>query len=295
LTINKAPLTVSVENCTRKEGEPNPDFILHYSGWKNGEDENVLTVKPTVTTVATTNSPVGIYDIIVTGGEAKNYAFNYVNGTLTIEEKVYEPISISLPSSQMVKMGETVTLIPEITPSNAVTTLTWSSDDETIATVNSEGVVTGVKKGQTFINVETDNGKTAYCKLTVTAAEPIAITLPKNVSVYVGGTITLTPTLTPEGAETALTWISDDPSIARVSADGVLTGVAEGLALVTVSTSNGLTSNSCKVKVEPDPSGISNVQMDDETVKIVFTLSGQRLTAPKKGINIIGGKKVIVK
>jgi len=101
--------------------------------------------------------------------------------------------------------------------------------------------------------------------------------------------------LTPEGAETTLTWESDDQSVVRVSADGVLTGIAEGLALVTVSTSNGLTSNVCKVKVEPDPSGISNVQMDDETVKSVFTLSGQRLAAPKKGINIIGGKKVVIR
>ena len=295
LTINKAPLTVSVEDCTRKKDEPNPDFILHYSGWKNGQDENVLTVKPTATTVATINSPVGIYDIVVSGGEAKNYSFNYVNGTLTVEEKDYEPISISLPSSQQVMVGETITLIPEITPSNAITTLTWSSDDETIATVNNEGVVTGIKKGQTFINVETDNGKTAYCKLTVTAPEPISITLPKNVTVYVGGTITLTPTLTPESAETTLTWESDDLSVVRVSADGVLTGVAEGLALVTVTSSNGITSNPCKVKVEPDPSGISNVLMDEDSDKPIYTLSGQRLTVPKKGINIIGGKKVIVK
>ena len=295
LTINKAPLTVSVEDCTRKKDEPNPDFILHYSGWKNGQDESVLTAPPTATTVATTNSPVGIYEIVVSGGEATNYAFNYVNGTLTIEENVYEPMSISLPSSQMVKMGESVTLIPEITPSNAITTLTWSSDDETIATVNNEGVVTGIKKGQTFINVETDNGKTAYCKLTVTAPEPISITLPKNVTVYVGGTITLTPTLTPESAETTLTWESDDLSVVRVSADGVLTGVAEGLALVTVTSSNGITSNACKVKVEPDPSGISNVRMDEDSDKPIYSLSGQRLTVPKKGINIIGGKKVIVK
>lgn len=84
LTVNKAPLTVSVESCTRKEGEPNPDFILHYSGWKNNQNESVLKVKPTATTAATTNSPVGIYDIVVSGGEAINYSFNYVNGKLTV-------------------------------------------------------------------------------------------------------------------------------------------------------------------------------------------------------------------
>ena len=35
--------------------------------------------------MATANSPVGTYEILVTGGEAKNYTLNYVNGTLTIE------------------------------------------------------------------------------------------------------------------------------------------------------------------------------------------------------------------
>ena len=136
------------------------------------------------------------------------------------EYKEYEgseeikPESISLPRTYTITAGQTITLTPEITPADAKTTLTWTSDDKGIALVDANGVVTGIKKGQTFINVETENGKTAYCKLTVT---------------------------------------------------------------------------------EPDPSGISNVQMDDETVKSVFTLSGQRLAAPKKGINIIGGKKVVIR
>ena len=202
--------------------------------------------------------------------------------------------SIELPATMTVAAGQTVTLTPTLTPADAVTTLTWSSDDETIATVNSEGVVTGVKKGQTFINVETDNGKTAYCKLTVTPGDPISIELPKSTILHVGETVTLTPTITPEDAETTLTWKSDDETILRVSADGVLTGVAEGLAIVTVTTLNGITSNACKVKVEPDPSGISDVQTADKAAS-VYSLSGQRLAAPKKGINIIGGRKVVIK
>jgi len=214
---------------------------------------------------------------------------------LTVTEPEKKVASITLPSTSTVKIGQTLTLTPTLTPTDATTTLTWTSDDETIATVSSEGVVTGIKKGQTFINVETDNGKTAYCKLTVTVEEPTAISLPKNVTVMVNQKITLTPTLTPADAETVLTWKSDDESVVRVSADGVLTGVAEGLALVTVSTSNGLTSGACKVKVEPDTTGISDVEAEGRTNTPVYTLSGQRIDAPRKGINIVGGKKVIIK
>ena len=121
------------------------------------------------------------------------------------------------------------------------------------------------------------------------------ITLPETAAVAVGQRIVLTPEITPADAETTLTWTSDDEGIATVNANGVVTGIAEGLAIITVSTSNGLTSNACKVKVEPDPSGISDIKIDAQTSTSIFSLSGQRLTAPKKGINIVGGKKKIVK
>ena len=86
LTITKAPLTVSVENATREQGQENPEFIIHYSGWKNGEDESVLTTKPTATTEATVDSPVGTYTIVVSGGEAQNYQLSYNNGILSVTE-----------------------------------------------------------------------------------------------------------------------------------------------------------------------------------------------------------------
>ena len=205
-----------------------------------------------------------------------------------------QPENISIPSPMTVVAGQTITLIPTITPSDAVTTLTWTSDDETIATVNSEGVVTGVKKGQTFINVETDNGKSAFCKLTVTAPQPIEVSIPKSATVNVGETITLTATLTPQNAATTLTWMSDDPAVATVDANGTVTGIAAGLAIIQVTTANGLTSNPCKLTVNPS-TGIKNVNTDNSVSSQVFSLSGQRLAAPKKGINIVGGKKVIVK
>ena len=85
LTITKAPLTVSVADAEREEGEENPEFVISYSGWKNGETEDVLTVKPTATTDATKDSPVGEYVITVSGGEAKNYELTYVAGTLTVK------------------------------------------------------------------------------------------------------------------------------------------------------------------------------------------------------------------
>ena len=86
LSVKKAPLTVSVGNYSRMLGEDNPGFELTYEGFKNGETPSVLTTQPTVSCSATKNSPVGEYEITLSGGKAINYDFNYISGKLTITE-----------------------------------------------------------------------------------------------------------------------------------------------------------------------------------------------------------------
>ncbi|MBP5770251.1 MAG: hypothetical protein J6W75_02685, partial [Bacteroidaceae bacterium] len=89
LTIKKAPLTVSVGNYTRNEREENPEFTLTYTGFKNGENEEVLTQKPVATTTADVMSGPGTYPITVSGGAAENYELNYVSGTLTVTQVLH--------------------------------------------------------------------------------------------------------------------------------------------------------------------------------------------------------------
>ena len=69
-------------------------------------------------------------------------------------------------------------------------------------------------------------------------------------------------------------------------------GIKEGTAIITVMTDNGLKAE-CFVMVQL-ASGISSVGVDSEDAP-VYTLSGQRLAAPRKGLNIRGGKKIVVK
>ncbi|MBR5728637.1 MAG: Ig-like domain-containing protein [Prevotella sp.] len=84
LTVTKAPLTVTAQNSTRSYGEENPAFELKYAGFVNSEDESVLISLPKATTEATASSDAGEYDILVSGGVADNYDFNYVTGKLTV-------------------------------------------------------------------------------------------------------------------------------------------------------------------------------------------------------------------
>lgn len=87
LTITPAQLTVKVGNYTRQEGEDNPAFMLTYEGFKNGENESVLTQKPIAATSATKESEPGEYSITASGGSATNYTLSYVDGKLTVTKK----------------------------------------------------------------------------------------------------------------------------------------------------------------------------------------------------------------
>lgn len=85
-TINQVKARITAQSYTREYGQPNPDFeVSKYQGFKNGETaDEVILVKPVFYCEATVDSPVGVYDIVVSGAEAQNYYFDYVNGKLTI-------------------------------------------------------------------------------------------------------------------------------------------------------------------------------------------------------------------
>jgi sorbitol-specific phosphotransferase system component IIA len=108
LTITKAPLSVTAKSYIREQGQENPNFEVTYSGFKNGEDESVLTIKPTVTTTATASSGPGTYDINVSGAEAQNYSISYNKGVLTVTEKDEVAFTIDGTTYQGIKSEKAV-------------------------------------------------------------------------------------------------------------------------------------------------------------------------------------------
>lgn len=84
LTVTAAPLTISVGSYTIRQGDPMPQFAASYSGFRNNEGEEVLSVKPQFACEANENSAPGTYKVCASCAEAKNYAIEYVSGTLTI-------------------------------------------------------------------------------------------------------------------------------------------------------------------------------------------------------------------
>ncbi len=84
LTVTPAPLACRADNVSRLYGDANPEFTVTVMGFVNGEDESVVAAWPVASCEADATSPAGTYPIAPTGGTAPNYAFEYVNGVLTV-------------------------------------------------------------------------------------------------------------------------------------------------------------------------------------------------------------------
>ena len=83
-TIKPAILTVRALDAERYVGDNNPEFVISYEGFVNGETKDVLTREATAYTEANVDSPEGSYPIMVSGAEAANYEMNYVEGWLSV-------------------------------------------------------------------------------------------------------------------------------------------------------------------------------------------------------------------
>jgi hypothetical protein len=84
LTVEKALLTVNVQDTVKAYGDDLPPLTFIYSGLLPGQDASVIDTPPLLTTTATALSAPGDYDIVASGGLDNNYDFNYISGTLTI-------------------------------------------------------------------------------------------------------------------------------------------------------------------------------------------------------------------
>jgi len=124
------------------------------------------------------------------------------------------------------KRGETIQLKAVITPAEAYDkALTWSSENEAIATVDQNGKVTTVGKGTTYIYAKCMNGTygtdgngtpaVGMIKIIVGAKDDIQLDItPTRSEVYPGENVQYTTTLTPEEAYAGeLTWSSDNPDV----------------------------------------------------------------------------------
>ncbi len=240
--------------------------------WKTS-NENIARVDSTglVTGVGTGEAIVTVTTVNGKTASAK----------ITVEKPEATGIKLNVNKVELIT-GKTTTVTATVEPPNAENkTLTWTSNNPRVATVDANGNITAVGAGTTKIVVKISNGiskeKMANTseiikEVDVTVRDSVSegVILDKVTAEIVTGDITrLIATITPESSEDRiLSWVSSDESIVTVN-NGEITGVGVGTAQVTVTTVNGYSAVANIVVKNPEISDI--VLSGNVTIKVGAT------------------------
>ena len=169
---------------------------------------------------------------------------------IIVEANAPKSVTVS-PSSLDLNIGESYTLSASVSPRGVPSSLSWKSDNSSIASVNNSGTVTGMGKGKTYVTVTTNNGKSDFSTVSVFATNPTQMNITQIESLTVGNSQQLTPTFDDAYTRSTVTWTSSNASIAEVSSSGVVTAKWPGTVTITARSANGLTATSTIKVVEP--------------------------------------------
>ena len=179
-------------------------------------------------------------------------------------------IGVALPETPLVlATGETATAETSYTydgetPENAQPEVVYTSGDETIATVDENGVITGVAEGETTITATV--GELSASR-TVSVIIPVERLEAESMALHLAdGPAALSYTVVPENFTGELTFASANNSIATVDADGQITPVAVGDTNVTVTAPNGMTATA-QVRVWDGPKELTLTPAKTEVTK----------------------------
>jgi len=152
------------------------------------------------------------------------------------------------PKTASIVAGGTLPLTATVTPANASNkSIVWNSSNPDVATVIA-GIVMGINAGTATITATPADGsnESDTCTVTVTSSgddlvrvDSVTVT-PKNASTVVDGTLSLTATVLPGNANNKnVVWRSSNETVASVNSSGLVKGIKQGTATITVETIDG--------------------------------------------------------
>ncbi len=211
---------------------------------------------------------------------------------------VREVTSIRLNHNTLtIIQGHTASVKAEVQPSNATyTDVIFSSEDENIAIIDEDGVITALQPGNTWIwaKAKDNSGKSARCYLTV--IEPLPATgvtvSDKQIVLIAGETKKMLYTVKPTNTTDDITWSSSNEAIATVSGSGVITARKTGSATVTIMTTSGKTAQVeviviglSRSKVElPVYTKYSTLSVDGATSTVRWDVEDQSICEVRNGV-----------
>ncbi|MBR2315258.1 MAG: Ig domain-containing protein [Clostridia bacterium] len=228
ITVNSIGASAISLNKTSYTGAPGTSLALTATLSPSNVSKKTLTWKSSNSSVASVDSSGnvkllkdGTATITATTTDGTNR-----KATCKITVKTVSVTSVRLSASKINltqgTSGNTYKLTATVSPSNASNkAVTWTSSNSSVATVDSNGTVRAIKAGTATITVTTKDGsKKASCTVIVTPKVTEITVLPSSFSWYVGKTGTMTATVQPKGANTAVTWSSSDKNYVTVDSNG---------------------------------------------------------------------------
>ena len=223
ISLNKTELTLEKGQSETLIATVKPDDATEKTIIWFSSDLNVATV------VESTGK------VIAKGGGQTTITAKAGDKTATCTVTVNVPVESVILSRTDITLdeGESATLKATVNPNDATDkTITWSSSNGSIVSVDQDGTIHGIKQGSADILAKAGD-KQATCTVTV-VKRVSSVTLDKeNLTLLVGNTATLTATVLPEDAtDKTITWNSYDSNVATVS-NGVVKGMGVGETTIT--------------------------------------------------------------
>lgn len=172
------------------------------------------------------------------------------------DNNVY-PTSLAIEGEENIVVGESTTLTAKFSPTKVTNnTVTWTSSNNSVATVTSAGKVTGKGNGNVTITASMKGAN----KTTITATHDMTVGTPaatgvqldkSSVTLGYGKTTQLTATVNPKYSRQDVTWSSNNSTVATVSNSGLVTAKnIEGNAVITATSVDGGFTASCQITVK---------------------------------------------
>ena len=248
VSLNKSEMTLTEGESETLAATVTPENAENKSIIWSSNNEAVATVDANGTVIA---KRAGTAVITATSTNGKS-----AGCTVTVEKKQIPVTEVRLSESTVgIVEGSTYKLTATVLPENTTDSknVSWSSNNEAVATVDANGNVTAKRAGTAVITATSTNGKTAGCTVTVSKKEiPITeVRLNKSTETLTEGeTTTLTATVLPENTTygKSVKWSSSNVAVATVDLMGKVTAKRAGTAIITATSENGKTA-SCTVTV----------------------------------------------
>ena len=256
VSLNKSEMTLTEGESETLAATVTPENAENKSIIWSSNNEAVATVDANGTVTA---KSAGTAVITATSTNGKS-----AGCTVTVEKKQIPVTEVRLSESTVgIVEGSTYKLTATVLPENTTDSksVSWSSSNSEVATVDANGTVTAKRAGTAVITATSTNGKTAGCTVTVSKKEiPITeISLDKSSATLTEGeTTTLVATVLPENTTygKSVKWSSSNVAVATVDLMGKVTAKRAGTAIITAISENGKTA-SCTITVNKKDTNIT--------------------------------------